>query len=142
MQLVAPVAVAETNTKTEYAYVSPTISSRVLVVDEHDGSRTVMCHVLRGRGHLCETVLDASAAMCAIETFRPDIVLYEWCLRRGDGLGLAAKMRSASVRDGRVVRVIVVSVMAEPAGFCLHELVDAYFTKPVDMSILQRELRL
>ena len=139
MQSVAPIAVAVPSATTYDADVG---RSRVLVLDEHDGSRAVMCQLLRMRGHGCWPALDSTGALLAVEALRPDVVLYEWCLRGGGGLGLAEKMRSASAKDGRVVRVAAVSVLTEPAGFRVRELVDAYFTKPVDMSKLHLELHL
>jgi DNA-binding response OmpR family regulator len=100
---------------------------RVLIFDPHDGSRTVTRLVLTSMGYECTTVGTMLDALGAIDTFEPDVVIYEWNLRSTAGYGVAARMRAAS---RRALRIIVVSALDEPEGFSRREGADAYFTKP------------
>ncbi len=112
---------------------------RVLVFDEHEGSRTVTCHVLAAEGHIIEAVSSVRALLAAVERFRPDVVIYEWNLRNDAGIGLAAKLHARAA--ARQLTVIAVSTLNEPDGFRTRESVQAYFTKPLDMAVLDRAVR-
>jgi CheY-like chemotaxis protein len=94
---------------------------RVLVLDDDDGSRAITKYVLEEAGHVCEVVVSALAALAAIVTFAPDVVLYEWDLRGDAGIGLAARLRAASAGLGRALVVIAVSVLDETPAFRARE---------------------
>jgi two-component system phosphate regulon response regulator PhoB len=123
--------------------VSRLVSStrRVLVVDDYLDSRFVMCVALTMRGHTCDHVGTAGAAIASIATFRPDVVLLEWALRDGSGVGLALRLRRASVELGLALRIIAVSSQNEPTGFSVAEGFESYFSKPVAMDQLDETLR-
>ena len=114
---------------------------RVLVLDDNATSQTITKYVLEGAGHVCEVVATARAALAAIATFTPDVVLYEWDLRGDAGIGLAAQLRERSGRLARALVVIAVSVIDEPSEFRARESVDDYFTKPLDLGALARLIR-
>jgi len=114
-------------------------SLRILVVDDHGPSIAVLCHALTSRGHTCEGVRTATDALRCVDRFQPQVVLYEWNLRDGGGLGLASRLRAAS---RSVAIVIVLSALNEPDEFCATEHVDAYLTKPFDVSQLESVLQL
>lgn len=114
---------------------------RVLVLDDDAGARTITKYVLEQAGHVCELVANARAALAAISTFTPDVVLHEWDLRGDAGVGLAARLRERSARLDRALHVIAVSALDEPSEFRERESVDDYFTKPVDLGALARLIR-
>lgn len=114
---------------------------RVLVLDDHAGSRTITKYVLEGAGHICDAVANARAALASISTFTPDVVLYEWDLRGDAGIGLPARLRERSTRLARALVIIAVSVIDEPDDFRARESVDDYFTKPLDLGALARLIR-
>lgn len=107
------------------------------MIDDHEVSRFLMRHVLTMRGHLCEAVGTAAAGLGSIDNFKPEIVILEWSLRDRSGLGLARQLRSRSAAQGRSLTVVVVSTANEPAGFLDEEHVDAYFTKPISMGVVE-----
>jgi DNA-binding response OmpR family regulator len=111
------------------------------VVDDYLDSRFVMCVALTMRGHTCDHVGTAGAAIASIATFRPDVVLLEWALRDGSGVGLALRLRRASVELGLALRIIAVSSQNEPTGFSVAEGFESYFSKPVAMDQLDETLR-
>ena len=106
----------------------------MLVVDEHAPSVAVLGHSLTSLGHTCKGVTSAAEAVDCIVAFAPDVVLYEWNLRDGEGIGLAKRLRAAS---GCVMTVIALSTLNEPQEFRANEQVDAYVTKPFDVAQLE-----
>ena len=112
-------------------------SLKILVVDDHGPSIAVLCHALRSRGYACEAVSTATDALNCVCRFQPQVVFYEWNLRDGAGIGLAARLRAAS---RSVAFVIVLSTLNEPDEFCDSEHVDAYLTKPFDVGQVESVL--
>ena len=112
-------------------------SLKVLVLDDHAPSNAVLCHALTSHGHVCEAVTTVAEALDCVAFFRPDVVLYEWNLRDGSEVGLPRRLRAAATS---VVAVIALSVINEPDGFCSSEGVDAYLTKPFEVSDLESVL--
>jgi len=119
----------------------PVTPRRVLVVDDFRDSRYVTCIGLGLRGHTCDGVGSSRGALEAIGTFRPDVVVLEWALRDGTGLGLATRLRQAAAAHGVALRVIAVSTQYEPMGMCATEGFEAYLSKPVSMDELDDLLR-
>ncbi|HEY3802974.1 MAG TPA: response regulator [Kofleriaceae bacterium] len=109
---------------------------RILVVDDYLDSRFVTCVALTMRGYTCDHVGGSADALAAIESFRPDVVVLEWALRDGSGIGLAARLREASSALGIALRVIAVSSQWEPWGLSTTEGFERYFSKPVSMDEL------
>ena len=89
-------------------------------------------------GHVCEQVGTAAAAIAAIDSFRPEIVILEWSFRDGSGRGLAAALRARSLTHGQPLLVIAFSSLDEPPEFRSSEQVDAYFTKPALASDIEK----
>jgi len=52
-----------------------TNTCRILILDDHALSRRALLGAFRLRGHVCDEVDTAEAALAAIETFAPDVVL-------------------------------------------------------------------
>lgn len=113
-------------------------SLRVVLFDEHSGSRSITSYLFRTAGHRCFPVAGIDELVSAVETHKPDVVMYEWNTRSSDGIGLARRLRNASERE---LRVMVVSTLDEPPGFCDREGIDAYATKPVVARELHNALR-
>jgi len=76
-----------------------------------------------------------------IDSFVPEIIIYEWDLRLASGNRCVAAelLRRAMDRD-RAVLVIAVSTANEPEGFVERERVDAYFTKPLRLPDFERAI--
>lgn len=113
-----------------YLSVAREHAKRVLVLDEHDGSRFVTAFALTELGHQCATVGNVLAAFATIDTFRPEAVVYEWRLHGGAGVGLGAQLRERAARYVTAPAIIVLSTLDEPSDFRTRESIDAYVTKP------------
>lgn len=113
---------------------------RILIVDEHVPSLVILSNVLRARGHTCENARCATSAIARVRTFRPEVVLYEWNLRDGRGLGLARSIRRAAV--GFSPLIIALSTLDEPEDFRRNEEIDEYVTKPFRVERIEELLRM
>ncbi len=102
---------------------------RILVLDDHQQSRTIACLLLRAAGHTCEPVTSVMEALMSLDSFKPDVLIYECHRRAGDGLGLARQLRSRAPG----LQIIVTSALDEPEGFAAREPIDAYLTKPFSL---------
>jgi DNA-binding response OmpR family regulator len=109
--------------------------ARLLLLDDHRESLAALAIALAHRGFHCETVTNAADASTRCRIFAPDIVVYEWRLRAGPVLGLARTLRT--IASDRTVVVIVASWLDEPPDFARTEGVDAYLTKPLDLTTLE-----
>jgi len=112
----------------------PVSGIRVVIFDDHAGSRDVLGVRLATRGHACRVVETAEAAVAALTSDHPQVVIYDWRTRSGVYAGLASTMRKIAGASGRELLIIVTSSQDQPHPF--DEDVDAYFTKPLDMGEL------
>jgi DNA-binding response OmpR family regulator len=102
---------------------------RVLIVDDYQDLRTLIYERLARSGYVCETVASGDAALEIVVSYQPDVVIFEWRLSDGSGIGLANQLRNWAQQQGRTLHIFVYSTQPEPEGFCARELVDAYFSK-------------
>jgi CheY-like chemotaxis protein len=107
------------------------MARRILLLDDHDGSRAIMVSVLTLHGHSCRVVDTPAQLVDAVSTFQPDLIIYDWNPRSKDRAGLASRLKHAASALERHPQIVVVSVIDEPDRFCEREGVDAYFTKPM-----------
>ena len=114
---------------------------RIVLLDDHKGSRFVTRYLLVLLGHDCKAVESTEAALTAIDTFKPDLIIYEWYARCDVRLGLSVRLRARAAAYRAVPAVIILSALDEPAGFREHEAIDAYLTKPIGPSELEAALR-
>jgi signal transduction histidine kinase/ActR/RegA family two-component response regulator len=111
---------------------------RVLVVDDNVDAATSLAEFLRLEGHETAAVYTAKAALVAIKTFGPDVVLLDLGLPEMDGCEVAKQIRAG----GSSVRLVALTGYGQPddvhrttrAGF------DAHLVKPVDFIALERTI--
>ncbi len=66
---------------------------RIVLADDNADLRDYIARLLRGRGHLVETVADGVAALAAIRNLRPDLLITDVMMPRLDGIGLLRAIR-------------------------------------------------
>ena len=123
-------------TSTDWSSTGTGSPRRVLVVDDNIDAATGLGMMLELQGHTIQTVHSASAALRAVESFAPDIVLLDIELPGMSGYEVARRIRSNG--EGADITLIAVTgrgqledkEQATNAGF------DAHLTKPVDLSVL------
>jgi DNA-binding response OmpR family regulator len=113
---------------------------KVLVVDEHAGSRIATCVALSLRGFVSVHVGSAVEALDAIDRFRPDAVLTECWLNGEICTGLATRFRRRALALGHRLIIVILSWHHEPQGYRHSEEVDGYLTKPASIEEIEQLL--
>jgi CheY-like chemotaxis protein len=112
-------------------------SLRVLVLDEHAGSRRMLCFVLGSHGHQVMAASTPAEALALLREFHADGVVYDWSPRGEPIRGLGRQLRACALS---VRAVVIVSSRDAPSTVCDEEGVDGYFTKPCAMGDVARQL--
>jgi DNA-binding response OmpR family regulator len=124
----------------ERARPAPTVSRRVLVVDDERLSAASLGMMLRLEGHEVRTAHDGLEAVGAADAFRPDVVLLDIGLPKLSGYEVAQRIRQQPWGSG--VLLIALTGRGQEAdrrrsteaGF------DHHLVKPVDPATLVRLL--
>jgi CheY-like chemotaxis protein/two-component sensor histidine kinase len=113
---------------------------RILVVDDNDDSAESLAMLLKMSGNETDTANDGLAALAAVETFRPNVVLLDISLPKMDGHEVARRIR----REPWGKDIVLVALTgwgqdedrrkSKEAGF------DEHMIKPVDYKALMRLL--
>ncbi|MCC6704674.1 MAG: response regulator [Thermomicrobiales bacterium] len=113
-------------------------SSRVLVVDDEPQIRRALRVALGGHGYVVELADDGEAALVAIATWRPDVVVLDLMLPGIDGLEVVKQTRQWSD-----VPIIVLSARGDERDkvTALDLGADDYLTKPFGVDELLARLR-
>jgi DNA-binding response OmpR family regulator len=74
----------------------PTVSRRVLVVEDGPDAAETLRYLLTHWGHAVRVARDGPAALALAPAFRPDVVLPDLGLPRLDGFEVAGRLRPAT----------------------------------------------
>ncbi|MFE2052824.1 SpoIIE family protein phosphatase [Streptomyces sp. NPDC059459] len=120
---------------------APAVSARVLIADDNADMREYLTRLLDGAGYQVDTVDDGLAALEAVRTDAPDLVISDVMMPGLDGLGLVAALRT----DPRTVSVPVVLLSAragqEASIEGLQAGADDYLVKPFAAAELLARVR-
>src|SRR5688572_3694938 len=118
------------------------VARRVLVVDDNVDAAAMLAALIRQMGHEVVLVHDGSAALRAVEGYRPEVILLDIGMPGMNGFEVAQRLREL----GRVpqLRIVAVTGWGKPedrqrsreAGFDMH------LIKPVELSEIQQALLL
>ena len=124
------------------AHGRASVARRVLVVDDNVDAAAMLAALIRQLGHEVEIVHDGSAALRAVEGYRPEVILLDIGMPGMNGFEVAQRLREL----GRVPRLRIVAVTgwgkpedrqrSREAGFDMH------LIKPVELSEIQQALLL
>jgi two-component system, chemotaxis family, CheB/CheR fusion protein len=111
---------------------------RVLIVDDNTDSAAALAMLLKSSGNKTATAHDGLAAVAAVESFRPDVVLLDLSLPKMDGYEAARRIRSEPW--GKDVVLVALTGWGQEedrrrskeAGF------DEHMVKPVDFDALMK----
>ena len=104
--------------------------AKILVVEDDPDISALVVHKLRGAGH---TVLDASdgeAALVAVRSEQPDLVVLDWMLPRKNGLEVCEAVRADAALAG--TRILMLTAKAQEADLesAFAAGADEYLQKP------------
>src|SRR5262245_14889121 len=107
------------------------MGSRILVVDDDDQLAMVVAAYLHLAGYETKSVGDGAAALKAIESFKPAVVITDLMMPGMPGSALLAHIRSNRALDH--LKVIVYSAKNFESDYrsSLEAGADAYLVKPV-----------
>jgi PAS domain S-box-containing protein len=110
----------------------------ILVVDDDDQIRALLRQELEEAGHAVVEAADGRAALAAVETHRPDLVILDVMMPELSGFDVAAVLKNDPGTAG--IPIIILTVAQDPQrGYRLG--VERYLTKPVDMPTLMSEVQ-
>ena len=109
---------------------------QVLVVDDDRGVRIGLLRLLRARGYVVEGVRNGKEAMTLALKSRPDVILMDVVMRRGDGIEAARELKRHPLLAAIPIIVLTASPdLARPAA-AFH----AVLTKPCPSEELFRTI--
>ncbi|MEO8054150.1 MAG: CheR family methyltransferase [Acidobacteriota bacterium] len=110
------------------------LARRILVVDDDEDIMRMMSDLLEGDGHQALAVNDGPAALAAIPTFRPEVVLLDLGLPGMDGYEVARRLRE---EHGEKKILLIAVTGYQPNASRLKEAgFDHHLIKPPDMGKL------
>lgn len=115
-------------------------AARVLVVDDMEANRAVMCRRLERFGYDLLGVDSGRAALESIADQPPDIVLLDYMMPKMSGIEVLRALRQNT--DTRDLPVIMVTARAESEATveALDAGADDYVTKPIDFDVLRARI--
>jgi CheY-like chemotaxis protein len=113
---------------------------RILLVEDHEDTLTLMTRLLTGSGHQVKTATSVAAALDAAAAQRFDCVISDLGLPDGSGLEL---MRELLARAHEPMSGIALTGSADDADVdrCLQAGFTKHLPKPVDLTLLEKILR-
>jgi PAS domain S-box-containing protein len=105
-------------------------SARVLVADDNADMREYLARLLRTAGYHITSVTDGQAALTAIRSDRPDLVISDVMMPGLDGLGLVAAVRADERTAGLPVLLLSARAGQEASVEGLRAGADDYLVKP------------
>src|SRR6186713_1751488 len=113
----------------------PSVSERVLIVEDDAAARNGLEQLVKSWGFIAEAAADGEEALEKVTTFRPAIVISDLVMPRMDGLALLR----ALPQQGADVTTLLLTAQGtvETAVEAMKEGAYDYLTKPVDIQRLK-----
>ncbi|MET1756368.1 response regulator [Novosphingobium sp. RD2P27] len=112
----------------------------VLVVDDMEANRAVLCRRLERYGYHVQSVEGGPQALSAIELQAPDIILLDYMMPQMNGIEVLRELR----RNPRTQELPVIMVTARAESGATVEALEAgandYVTKPIDFEVLKARI--
>jgi CheY-like chemotaxis protein len=109
----------------------------ILVVDDDPGIRELLRQELEPEGYLVQEAADGPEALEKVKSHHPDLITLDVMMPELSGFDVAAMLRASP--DTMGIPIIIISVTEDKErGYRLG--VDRYFTKPLEITVLLREV--
>lgn len=107
-----------------------------LVVDDSSASRILLRGILKSLGFAVDEAVDGEAALRAVATKAPDLILLDWHMQPMDGPTFLKRLRD----DPATVRLPVLMITAEASRQAVVDAaqlgVQGYIIKPFDKAMV------
>lgn len=106
------------------------MKGRILIVEDEDAIRQMVCLALSQAGYECVEAPDAGAAQACIVATPPDLILLDWMLPNMSGVDYARRLRQEKLTQD--IPIIMLTARAEEDDKVqgLDSGADDYITKP------------
>jgi CheY-like chemotaxis protein len=109
---------------------------RILVVDDNPTNLKLVTYLVKANGYDVDAAADAEAALAAITSKRPDLILMDLQLPGIDGLELTRRLKTdPAPADIRIIAVTAYAMKGDQER-ALAAGCDGYVTKPIDTRAL------
>ena len=113
---------------------------KTMVVEDDTLMREVLELLAASRGHEVYTCENATEALEAYGSFRPQLALVDWMMDGMDGLELCRRMRQLPGGEQTVILVVTARNQSEDLRAVLEAGADDYITKPIDAGLMEIRL--
>ena len=103
---------------------------RILIVEDEQAIREMVCLALSQGGYDCQEAADANEAQQRILAGLPDLILLDWMLPGMSGIDYARKLRRDKLTQGVPVIMLTARTQEEDKVRGLDTGADDYITKP------------
>jgi two-component system NtrC family sensor kinase len=119
----------------------PEASPRILIVDDREENRYVLCRVLRQAGYNCVEIDNGAEALEAAQTL-PDLIILDVRLPDFSGYEVCQRIK----HDPRTTQISILQISAsfvssEDRARALEAGADGYLTHPIDAMVLVATVR-
>jgi two-component system CheB/CheR fusion protein len=114
---------------------------RVVIVEDNDDSRLMMCELLSISGYDCESASDGRRGLELIEQVRPDVALVDIGLPEIDGLEVARRVRQVPELSATHLIALTGYGQREDRDAVRKAGFDTHLIKPVDFDGLMKLLK-
>ncbi len=114
----------------------PEVNPRILIVDDREENRYVLCRVLRQAGYNCVEIDNGTDALKAAQTL-PDLMILDVHLPDFSGYEVCQRIK----HDPRTAQISILQISAsfvssEDRARALEAGADGYLTHPIDAVVL------
>ncbi len=119
----------------------PEVSGRILIVDDQERNRYVLCHVLERAGYSCETASTGRQALERSAT-RPDLIILDVNLPDVSGYEVCRRIKENPLTtDIPILQISASFVNSDATAKALEGGADNYLTHPIDSVVLVATVR-
>lgn len=120
----------------------PDLAVRILVVDDDDAKRYVVCRMLRAAGYAIEEAATGHETLERVKAEQPDLIVLDVKLPDIDGMQVARMLKGDSAtRSALVLQLSATFRDPQSRSMGLDAGADAYLTHPVDSEELLATVR-
>ena len=124
------------------ASLSPAAPVRVLVADDEDDIRDLVCLAVRKAGAAEVTaVADGTAALAAARSHTPDLAVLDVSMPGATGLEVCSALRADPATAGIAILLLSAGASLDDVARGLSAGADAYLAKPFSVACLVAQIR-
>jgi DNA-binding response OmpR family regulator len=102
---------------------------KILVVDDNEGKRKFVCHLLKREGYFVEEAASAESALESLRLSRPDLVITKLFTCQGEGIALVRRIRDAV--GASIMPILAYTPITDQAKLeALENGVNDFLTRP------------